>query len=145
MSLLGSVKNFFLLYNEQRGGDGSVTEDTSSHQHHDQRESINRMGKPSGNANNGSDVPSLNLSQHESFMDLPIVYHYLTLESPLPPPTVLASPSDSSAPVPPDLSKYGSPFDWPESRKSILVYGSCIATMVTAYAVGAYSPPSAQM
>ena len=69
----------------------------------------------------------------------PIVYHYLTFES------VLPSPAHLSEPLQPDLKKFTSPFDWPESRKNFMVWLSCIATLITAYTAGSYSPAIGQM
>jgi len=79
--------------------------------------------------------------------DSPITYHYLTFETLLPKPSSLVSTKTSAppAPSPPDLKKYTSPFDWPESRKSFTVWLSCIATLFTAYNAGAYSPAAKQM
>ncbi|TVY22265.1 Efflux pump [Lachnellula hyalina] len=77
----------------------------------------------------------------------PIVYHYMTFETPLPTPSCLVStiPSAPPAPPQPDLKKYTSPFHWPESRKSFIVWLSCIATLFTAYSAGAYSPAAQRM
>ncbi|PQE18016.1 hypothetical protein CJF31_00007828 [Rutstroemia sp. NJR-2017a BVV2] len=76
----------------------------------------------------------------------PIVYHYLTFETPLPMPSQNGhSNSQWLGPQQPDLKKYISPFDWPESRKQVTVALSCIATLITAYTAGAYSPPAQQM
>lgn len=77
----------------------------------------------------------------------PIIYHYLTFETLIPSPTSNVSSDGSSATAPPrpELKKYTSPFDWPESRKRFTVFLSCIATMLTAYTAGAYSPAVKQM
>ena len=69
----------------------------------------------------------------------PIIYHYLTFESVLPSPAHLSEPFQS------DLKKFTSPFDWPESRKNFMVWLSCIATLITAYTAGSYSPAIGQM
>lgn len=88
-------------------------------------------------------------SSDETVLDVesPIIYHYLTFDTPLPRPSSNISTYASSPPSPPqpDLKKYGSPFDWPKSRKNFTVWLSCIATLFTAYNAGAYSPAAAQM
>lgn len=82
-----------------------------------------------------------------SSIDNPIVWHYLTYETDLPSPTALPSTGTTSAdyPEPPNLAKYVSPFDWPESRKTFITWLSCVATAVTAYTAGSYSSGEAQM
>lgn len=67
-------------------------------------------------------------------------YHYLTFEVQLPVPAHHIT--DFPAP---DLAEYGSPFDWPESRKSFIIWLSCIATTLTAYSAGSYAPGIEQM
>ncbi|KAK4187802.1 major facilitator superfamily domain-containing protein [Podospora australis] len=42
---------------------------------------------------------------------------------------------------PPDLTPYSDPQTWPSHRKSLLLSLSCIATFLTAYTAGSYSPP----
>ena len=80
-------------------------------------------------------------------ISLLIIYHYLTFETPLPHPSNQLSSSTSAAPAPPqpDLKKFISPFEWPESRKRPLIWISCVATLITAYTAGSFSLPSAQM
>jgi multidrug resistance protein len=75
----------------------------------------------------------------------PIVYHYLTFETTLPLP--LAKTNAEGAPLPeqPNLKKYMSPFEWPEGKKTFIILLSCIATMITAYTPGSYTPGIAQM
>jgi multidrug resistance protein len=77
----------------------------------------------------------------------PISYHYLTFETPLPLPSarISADPSKVSRPPQPDLKKFTSPFEWPESRKSFMIWLSCIATLITAYTAGSYSLAVDQM
>nr|RBQ98533.1 hypothetical protein FVER53263_12791 [Fusarium verticillioides] len=80
----------------------------------------------------------------------PISYLYLTLDTPLPsPPPPPPSSSDSNPtqtlPPCPDLRPYASPFTLPRARKNIFLALSCIATMLTAYTAGTYSPPSRAM
>jgi multidrug resistance protein len=76
----------------------------------------------------------------------PIVYHYLTFQTSLPVPS--RSPStniEGPHPPQPDLKKYMSPFEWPNSRKNFIMALSCIATMTTAFTAGAYAPAARQM
>lgn len=77
----------------------------------------------------------------------PIIHHYLTFETPLPHPSTKfsAKASGTAAPPQPDLKKFTSPFEWSQSRKNFTIWLSCIATMITAYTAGSYSPPAAQM
>lgn len=76
-----------------------------------------------------------------------IVHYYLTEATLLPNPTSITSSREGqvAAPAPPDLKEYASPFDWPERRKSIIIWISCIITAMTAFTAGAYSPGVAQM
>ncbi|KAF4627271.1 hypothetical protein G7Y89_g10888 [Cudoniella acicularis] len=103
--------------------------------------------KKESNANSNSDS-STNSSQ-EAVVDetSPIIYHYLTFETQLPLPSgnVSANLSAPSAPPQPDLKKYISPFEWSENRKRFTVWLSCIATLITAYTAGSYSPAAQQM
>ncbi|MCJ1400302.1 hypothetical protein MMC11_003507 [Xylographa trunciseda] len=77
----------------------------------------------------------------------PIIYHYLTFDTELPPPSTLTSASLDSTPAPeaPDLRNYESPFLWSKSRKTLILWLSCVATIVTAYTAGSYSSASAAM
>ena len=85
-------------------------------------------------------------SRSSSLDEMPIVYHYLTFETDLPPPTRLGpTQHNSPAPEPPDLRNYVSPFTWSESRKTFTTWLSCLITVVTAYTAGSYSPASNQL
>ena len=76
----------------------------------------------------------------------PVIYHYLTFETELPPPSDPGPCRDgSAAPEPPDLRNYVSPFTWSESRKTFMTWLSCAVTAVTAYTAGSYSPASQQL
>jgi hypothetical protein len=76
----------------------------------------------------------------------PITYHYLKFETHLPSPSTSISVDPAKlSPPQPDLKKFTSPFDWPESRKNFMVWLSCIATLFTAYTAGSYSPAVGQM
>ncbi len=75
-----------------------------------------------------------------------ILYHYLTFETELPPPTILGPTIDGSLPPePPDLRNLVSPFTWSKSRKIFTTWLSCLITVVTAYTAGSYSAASEQM
>lgn len=70
-------------------------------------------------------------------------YHYLTFDTPLPPPTGISvpRPGQPRAPEQPDLRPYISPFTWRKSRKGVVTMLSCLVTTLSAMAAGAYSPP----
>lgn len=82
-----------------------------------------------------------------SLADYPIIYHYLTFETELPTVSTLrlSNQNASSAPSPPNLQKYISPFTWSEPRKTYITYLSCAVTVTTAYSAGAYGSASAQL
>lgn len=82
-----------------------------------------------------------------SFVDPPIVYHYLTFETELPSPSLSSAsqPDAVPAPEPPNLQHLVSPFTWSKSRKILVIWLSSAVTACTAYSAGAYSSPSAQM
>lgn len=75
----------------------------------------------------------------------PIIYKYLTFDTPLPhpspPPLNASSAIDKKLLSRPDLSKFQDPFTWSPWRKRFTVYISCIATLFTAYNAGSYAPP----
>jgi multidrug resistance protein len=77
----------------------------------------------------------------------PIIYHYLTFETRLPLPSGGLSSKSAAAPPPPqpDLKKYTSPFEWSKTRKRFTIVLSCIATLITGYTAGSYSPAAKQM
>lgn len=73
---------------------------------------------------------------------------YLTFDTILPtPPTPLEAGLEQNVQLPscPNLKHYTSPLTWPLARKNLLLALSCIATFLTAYTAGAYSPPSSVM
>ncbi|KAJ0108029.1 hypothetical protein J7T55_008165 [Diaporthe amygdali] len=77
----------------------------------------------------------------------PITYLYLTFDTPLPPPNTThayASPT-TDAPAQPNLLRYTNPTKWPTHRKAYHMVLCCIATLMTAYCAGSYSPPTAIM
>lgn len=75
----------------------------------------------------------------------PLVYYYLTFETPLPIPVAQANNEGTPLPHQPDLKKYTSPFQWSPARKNFTIAISCIATMATAYTAGSYSPAATQL
>ena len=70
----------------------------------------------------------------------PISYLCLDFSTPLPTPH-LGAASGGSLPPRPGLNGYGDPIEWPTTRKYVICHLLCIATMLTTYAAGAYSPP----
>lgn len=83
----------------------------------------------------------------EELREQGIVYHYLTFETELPTPPSICVPKEGRGPPPPkpDLVRFTSPFEWSETRKSIIVWISCGITCLTAFTAGAYSPGIGQM
>lgn len=74
-----------------------------------------------------------------------ITHLYLTFHTDLPryaTPQQITSPEGQNLPEQPDLDQYMSPFEWSPARKSVILVLSCIATFLTAYTSGAYSPPT---
>ncbi|KFA80224.1 hypothetical protein S40288_07921 [Stachybotrys chartarum IBT 40288] len=69
---------------------------------------------------------------------------YLTFDTELPsvPAQLQPETSGTKLPSPPKLDKFVSPMKWSPARKALLLLLSCIATFLTAYTAGAYSPPS---
>lgn len=73
--------------------------------------------------------------------DAAVEYRYLTFETELPTPILSDGNNAGSLPPQPNLKKYLDPFLWSKSRKTFTVWLSCIATAITAYTAGSYSPP----
>ncbi|KAM7221241.1 Major facilitator superfamily domain containing protein [Rhypophila decipiens] len=74
----------------------------------------------------------------------PITTLYLTFATPLPKPNISSPPQCPPQAPPeecPNLSKYTNPTTWPSRKKYTLLLLSCIATFLTAYTAGSYSPP----
>ncbi|KAH7078985.1 major facilitator superfamily domain-containing protein [Paraphoma chrysanthemicola] len=76
-----------------------------------------------------------------------IIWHYLTFETELPYPTTIhpTSPNQEPPPEPPNLAKYGDPFQWSEARKNMTIWVACVITALTAFSAGSYSPGVGQM
>jgi hypothetical protein len=93
------------------------------------------------------ELPSTTDSSSSGPDDTSISYEYLEFETLLPSPTGIAlSKSDGGppAPEPPDLRPFTSPFEWSETRKTLMVWLSCISTVVAAYSAGSYASATAQ-
>lgn len=77
----------------------------------------------------------------------PITYQYLTFNTALPlPNTTIRSPTASKkAPPDVDLRPFTNPTQWSAQRKAYHLFLCCIATLLTAYCAGSYSPPAAFM
>ncbi|KAI0975216.1 major facilitator superfamily domain-containing protein [Xylaria arbuscula] len=73
--------------------------------------------------------------------DSQIEYMYLTFDTVLPVPNIPTGTAETATPESPDLSRYIDPLQWPRTRKNIMLAVSCMGTLATAYAAGAYSPP----
>ncbi|KAI5458231.1 major facilitator superfamily domain-containing protein [Mariannaea sp. PMI_226] len=90
-------------------------------------------------------IPSEAPPDNELIDDDSISYEYLTWDSTLPVPRTpqeAGLQDDVQLPPCPDLTYYTSPLTWSLSRKYLLLGLSCIATFLTAYTAGAYSPPA---
>ncbi|CAK7267755.1 hypothetical protein SEPCBS119000_002713 [Sporothrix epigloea] len=99
------------------------------------------------NADDAADLKApLRTDEKVDASSLEIEYRYFTYATPLPPPNTVAATGDSdeirTAPAPPNLKKYADPHTWHNKRKYTMLVLSCIATFLTAYAAGAYSPPT---
>ncbi|KAM3513490.1 hypothetical protein MY11210_002878 [Beauveria gryllotalpidicola] len=85
--------------------------------------------------------PSLSRTNSSS----PVIHLYLDFDTPLPTPPRPDETPGTSMPPCPDLRAYTSPLEWSPVRKSVLLMLSCLATFLTAYTAGAYSPPAGLM
>lgn len=76
-----------------------------------------------------------------------IEHQYLDFDTPLPYPVGILCPRDGQRDPPPapNLAKYGSPFLWSESRKTVVTIISCGVTAMSAYAAGEYTPPANEL
>ncbi|KAF5126173.1 putative drug/proton antiporter YHK8 [Metarhizium anisopliae] len=83
--------------------------------------------------------------EHSSIAGLgeksPITYCYLSFDTALP---SVPKPQQSVSVYPPcpDLKPYMSPLKWSPARKNVSLALSCVATFLTAYTAGCYSPPA---
>lgn len=80
-------------------------------------------------------------------INTPITHLYLTFDTPLPlaNTTYTSSTALQEAPADLDLRPFTNPTQWPAHRKAYHLVICCIATALTAYCAGAYSPPVAIM
>ncbi|KAK7983288.1 hypothetical protein PG989_010690 [Apiospora arundinis] len=116
---------------------------------------LSGSGHPSSDAAPGADSPIAKL--YLTFdTELPVINAGYSSSSNFPPPPLLSSSGTMTGtaeataaagmaldlPPPPDLTRFTDPHLWPESRKNVMLLLSCIATLLTAYAAGAYSPPT---
>ncbi|KAK6062915.1 major facilitator superfamily transporter [Seiridium cupressi] len=76
---------------------------------------------------------------------MPITDLYLTFDTALPVPNSTSTTPRDALPPCPDLARYGNPTKLPKTKKNIMLLLSCIATCLTAYTAGAYSPPAGLM
>ncbi|KAL8367783.1 hypothetical protein RB599_003609 [Gaeumannomyces hyphopodioides] len=75
-----------------------------------------------------------------------ITHLYLTFDTPLPVPDTGPRRDDQAPAVPaPDLSRFADPLHWPRGRKNVMLFLSCVATLLTAYTAGSYAPPARGM
>lgn len=79
--------------------------------------------------------------------DTPITYQYLTFNTalPLPNTTIRAPTALKEPPSDIDLRPFTNPTKWSVQRKAYHLVLCCIATLLTAYCAGSYSPPAAFM
>ncbi|KAF4992259.1 hypothetical protein FGRMN_7289 [Fusarium graminum] len=112
-----------------------------------QTRGVSSQGPDDLEIGHGNPIPS-SITQPKLDSEEPISYLYLTLDTPLPKVPIYHE-SDSAGikdlPPCPDLRPFDSPFTLPQARKNVFLALSCIATMLTAYTAGTYSPPSRAM
>jgi multidrug resistance protein len=102
------------------------------------------MKEPSEEDQEGDNTASRMITRDEKG---DIVWHYLTFETELPHPTSIhpTKPDQEPPPEPPNLAKYGDPFEWSEKRKNLTIWVACVITALTAFSAGSYSPGIGQM
>ncbi|PVI03349.1 MFS general substrate transporter [Periconia macrospinosa] len=105
------------------------------------------VNNPREKSDDGEKTPADDDDEVEQNAVGAIVYYYLTEATVLPSPTSIIPTREGQAapPEPPDIREFGSPFEWPERRKSLIIWISCIVTSLTAFSAGSYSPGVAQM
>jgi multidrug resistance protein len=76
-----------------------------------------------------------------------IVYRYLDFDTELPNPLVssLHQEQRDEIPPPPELKLLTNPFTWSPTHKTLILWICCLATSLTAYSAGSYSPAAQQM
>jgi multidrug resistance protein len=100
--------------------------------------------EPSEKEQDGQDTTGRTITRDEQGE---IVWHYLTFETELPHPTSIhpTKPGQEPPPEPPNLAKYGDPFEWSAKRKNLTIWVACVITALTAFSAGSYSPGIGQM
>ncbi|CAK7241299.1 MAG: hypothetical protein STHCBS139747_002759 [Sporothrix thermara] len=127
----------------------SVLSDTASELRIDDNDDGDASDRNASRKDDAS--PGMRIPHSVDASTLDIEYRYFTYATPLPLPNNIAAAGSSgeaglvSAPAPPDLQKYADPHTWPRRRKNTLLALSCIATFLTAYSAGSFSPPSQRM
>lgn len=124
-------------------GDITIANNTTSESHDKSAESLEKEAKHACEGRTRNVVDN----------DTTITYRYLTFDTPLPTPnnTILAhnsapqSQQPSRPPAEINLSPYQNPTQWSQHRKAYHLVLCCIATMLTAYCAGSYSPPASIM
>lgn len=78
-----------------------------------------------------------------------IIYLPLGFDTELPYSSSSYLPGTAGSPAadlqPPNLKKYGSPYNWPICRKVLVTAISCTCTMLSSFAVGSYGPAVQQL
>lgn len=76
-----------------------------------------------------------------------IIWQYLDFDTELPHPATIhpTLPDQEPPPEPPNLAKYGDPFQWSQMRKRMTIWVACVITALTAFSAGSYSPGIGQM
>lgn len=119
---------------------------TESHEHN-RRHSSNPTSDAEIEDSKEKENEELGMGEGDHVEAGEIVWEYLTFETELPHPTSIHPfrPDQDAPPEPPNLAKYGNPFDWSSGRKSMTIWVASIITALTAFTAGAYSPGIGQM
>lgn len=96
------------------------------------------------------DYDSLNSPRHSNGPYDEITWHYLTFETPLPPPAHIRQPEATengrqAPPECPDLKPYTNPFVWHKSRKLFMSWFGAVSTTICAYTAGSYAAGEEQI
>lgn len=83
----------------------------------------------------------------EARQQLEIEYLYLDFETQLPTPFRTSTSHLDGSPPPscPNLKQFTSPFNWTNSRKTMITWLACAATFLAAYAPGSYNAAMDQL
>ncbi|KAK3305644.1 major facilitator superfamily domain-containing protein [Chaetomium strumarium] len=110
----------------------------------EQPSSTPRADPPTSPSYAGPDETTEITHLYLTFAANPLPTANTTLQRPLKrtePPNPRHPPPAPAPPPPPDLTRYTDPLTWAPSRKYLILALSCIATWLTAYTAGSYSPP----